>query len=45
VDTSSISSLGVSTDWELLKTLADKSTSGKVYVPEDAQKLVDDLIK
>jgi hypothetical protein len=37
--------LDLSTDWELLKNLADKSTSGKVYTPEDAQKLVDDLIK
>ncbi len=37
--------LDVATDWDLLKNLAEKSGSGKVYTPEDAGKLVDDLIQ
>lgn len=37
--------LDVATDWDLLKNLADKSGSAKVYTPEDASNLVDDLNK
>ncbi len=35
--------LDVSTDWELLQNVAKESKSNKVYTPEDANKLVDDL--
>jgi len=35
--------LDVATDWNLLKNLAERSGSAKVYTPEDASRLVDDL--
>ena len=35
--------LDVSTDWELLQNLAKESKSNKVYTPEKASRLVDDL--
>ncbi len=35
--------LDVATDWNLLKNLAERSGSAKVYVPENASQLVDDL--
>jgi hypothetical protein len=37
--------LDLATDWDLLKNLADKSGSARVYTPEDAGTLVDDLNK